>query len=79
MLDLQLQHLAPNVGLKPMTLRLIKSLMLYRLILLRTHSWPRPIKEEVRALIASHGKKKKRKNKCKSEQQYKCVCESLCV
>ena len=33
------------------------------LLLLRTHSWPRPIKEEVRAIIASHGKRKKKKEK----------------
>ena len=31
------------------------------LLLLRTHSWPRPIKEEVRAIKASHGKKEERK------------------
>ena len=35
----------------------------YYLLVLRTHSWPRPIKEEASVIIASYGKKNNNKEK----------------
>ena len=45
------------------------TLLLLLLLLSRTHSWPSPMKEEVRAIIASHGKKRRKNGRKISANQ----------